>query len=423
MNLLLLTVTDQSNHSMGKYINLNCNYDFKNWIYGFSSINHNLSVFDYYEYIINNGPSATEHKIKKIIEKKKIDLVILPNMYFEIGVLLLNFLCKKGVKIVVTFFDDTLRFEDTTRYYIGLCNFIVTHESKYSLELYKNVNYKAYFFPNYPSIKFYEKLLGNKNNLNINLSEVCFVGANISDRSEYIYKLKQEGVKISVFGKGWPNGELSQKDMVQVYKNSKISLNFSKTYSDKNLKQLKGRAFEIILAGGFLLTEHNDELLDYFEIGKEIDSFSNVEECKEKIKFYLEKSNLRKTMQVNALKKCYSMFNFEKAWSSFINKIDNNDNSYELSFKKKNCPEASINNFINYNLKFFLARIKNKDFKLAIDQIIFCFKELSFNSSIYSKKIWFIFFKTVLLNLLMPIRRILLQIELFKIIKNFYLKK
>jgi spore maturation protein CgeB len=421
MNLLLLYASNQSDNLIGRHIDpkyLRCAYDFRNWIDGFSSLGHQLSVFDYYKYTTNFGPIKTEDEIKKLVDKKNVDLVILPSYNFEIGVSFLSYLRNKKVKILIVFFDDFLRFEDTNLYYIGLCDYIVTHESKFSSKLYEKFNCNISFFPNYPSLKFYKKLLFSKKNTKLILPQVSFVGSNILDRSEYILRLNKEGLKISVFGHGWPNGKLTQEDMLCIFNGSEISLNFTKSIAGKNLKQLKGRAFEIILAGGFLLTENDDELLDYFEPGKDIDTFSNYEECKKKIIFYLDNPDQRKAMQKHAFQKCISVYNFENSWSNYLNKIENCKNTYKFIIPYKNYPNLALKNFVYYNLHLFVARVKNKNIKLAIDQILFCIKDISFFSDTYSKKVWLIFFQTVFFLSLAKIRFFLSKIKLFKDLKK-----
>lgn len=47
------------------------------------------------------------------------------------------------------------------------------------------------------------------------------------------------------------------------------------------------RIFEVTGCGAFLLTEHYDNLADYFEIGKEIETFRDARELLEKVRYYL----------------------------------------------------------------------------------------------------------------------------------------
>jgi hypothetical protein len=103
MNILFLSVTDQHNHSIGKYVDLHRTYDFNNWVDGFASLSHRFFIFDYYELFVKKGPTATEECIQTIVEHENVDLVILPNLYYEIGVRFLDILRRRGAKSVVVF--------------------------------------------------------------------------------------------------------------------------------------------------------------------------------------------------------------------------------------------------------------------------------------------------------------------------------
>ena len=50
------------------------------------------------------------------------------------------------------------------------------------------------------------------------------------------------------------------------------------------------RTFEIPASGGFMLQERSNEVLEFFEEGKEIECFSSVKELKDKINFSDEKN-------------------------------------------------------------------------------------------------------------------------------------
>ena len=390
MNILFLSVSDQQLHPMGKYVDLHRTYDFNNWIDGFSTLTHSFFSFDYYEYFVSNGPSATELKILRIIEEQVIQLLILPNIYYEIGVRFLDVLRGRGVKSVLVFFDDGSRFESTSRFYVGLCDFVITHESKHALKFYAPFHCHVNFFPCYPSVNHFNRLLANNSDTIPDLGDVTFVGANIADRSDFVSQLKKSGIALSVFGHGWPQGRITQQQMLQIFRDSKISLNFIKSGAASGGKQLKARSFEILLAGGFLLTEHDEELLDYFEIGKDIDTFSSVGECEEKIKYYLCNPEKRNAMQARALQKCRSVLNFEAAWCSYLNKIEYEKSTSSIH-SSLDLPKSAIKTFINWNSQILVARLMIDRPDLALDQNKFCIRELNFLAKIYSNRVWFIF--------------------------------
>ena len=61
----------------------------------------------------------------------------------------------------------------------------------------------------------------------------------------------------------------------------------------KKKPQMKLRIFEVVASNSLLLTENVENLEDYFEIGKEIETFSTIDEAKDKINFYLKNDSAR----------------------------------------------------------------------------------------------------------------------------------
>jgi len=387
MNILFLSVTDQHAHSMGRYVDLNRTYDFNNWVEGFSTLAYEFHLFDYYKSFVRYGPSATERSIIELIEQFSINIIILPIIYYEIGAFFLQNLRKWNVRSLLVFFDDSSRFESTSRFYVGLCDFVVTHESKNALRFYQPYHCNVSFFPCYPSVKFYDKLLNSTNRRLTDLGDVSFVGAKIADRALYLDKLSDCGLALSVYGAGWPRGRVTQMEMLAIFRQSKISLNFTKSGMQVLNKQLKARAFEIVLAGGFLLTEYDEELCEYFKVGEEIDIFQSFDECVLKIDYYLKNPDIRLEMQKRAELKCRTALNFETAWSAYFNNLDSSFTTNQFPSRDL-LPLAAVNAFIEWNMDIIYARFRIKQQSLAIDQVGYCLRELNYFSNVYSLRIW-----------------------------------
>jgi spore maturation protein CgeB len=79
----------------------------------------------------------------------------------------------------------------------------------------------------------------------------------------------------------------------KVYKLSKINLNISKIFFTGTVQ----RVFDIIYCGGFCLTDYRDDLKNWFEPGKEIETYENENEFTEKVRYYLDHENERKEIQ------------------------------------------------------------------------------------------------------------------------------
>lgn len=76
----------------------------------------------------------------------------------------------------------------------------------------------------------------------------------------------------------------SLHDMPKAFNLSKININMT-------MKPIKSglplRIFDIMGCGGFLITNHQAELTDFFEIGKDLESYNSLDELIEKCHYYL----------------------------------------------------------------------------------------------------------------------------------------
>jgi len=117
--------------------------------------------------------------------------------------------------------------------------------------------------------------------------DVSFVGQCYGNRAAVISELRKKGIAVKAYGLGWPEGPLSIKEMVSIYSRSKINLGFSGVAGHDNTYCLKGRDFEIPMSGGLYLTEAHPELANVFHPGKEIITYSGIDDLVQKIKYYL----------------------------------------------------------------------------------------------------------------------------------------
>ncbi len=116
--------------------------------------------------------------------------------------------------------------------------------------------------------------------------DVSFVGMPHGNRVEILQQLVDAGIRVHVWGSGWSSGRVSIEQMVNIFNQSKINLNLSRC-SSADVLQIKARDFEVPGCGGFLMTGHNEELRPYYEFGKEIEGYRDVNELIEKIQYYL----------------------------------------------------------------------------------------------------------------------------------------
>lgn len=117
--------------------------------------------------------------------------------------------------------------------------------------------------------------------------DVSFVGQCYGNRPEIVERLREAGVRVEAFGPGWPGGPLTMEEMVRTWSRSKINLGFGGVLGHNETFCLKGRDFEVPMSGGLYLTEHHEELLPFYEIGREIVTYTGFGDILEKIRWLL----------------------------------------------------------------------------------------------------------------------------------------
>lgn len=118
--------------------------------------------------------------------------------------------------------------------------------------------------------------------------DVSFVGQCYGHRPDYLRQLQAAGIAVVAYGGGWPNGPLSTEDMVKMYSRSKINIGFAAVSDMADAFCLKGRDFEVPMSGGLYLTQHHSELELVYDIGSEIETYTDPGELVEKVRFLLD---------------------------------------------------------------------------------------------------------------------------------------
>lgn len=107
-------------------------------------------------------------------------------------------------------------------------------------------------------------------------------------------------------------GYLNQ--MPKVFKCSKVNLNMSLKIIQSGISL---RLLDIMGAGGFVLSNYQIELSEYFENEKEVVMYESIEDAYEKASFYIKHDDLRKKIAVNGYNKVRDNFSYEQ----MINKM------------------------------------------------------------------------------------------------------
>lgn len=94
----------------------------------------------------------------------------------------------------------------------------------------------------------------------------------------------------------------------KIFHLSKINLNFTAKPIRTGLPL---HVWDIMGAGGFLLTNYQREIPEYFEIGKDLETYASEKELLDKIRYYLEHENERQEIAQNGYQKTKEWYSLE----------------------------------------------------------------------------------------------------------------
>ena len=97
-------------------------------------------------------------------------------------------------------------------------------------------------------------------------------------------------------------------EMPRIFKQSKINLNVSLKCTESGIPL---RALDIMGSGGFLLTNYQPELAEYFVDGEDLVVYTSLEEAVEKCIYYLEHEEERRQIAQNGYRKVCEQFGYE----------------------------------------------------------------------------------------------------------------
>jgi spore maturation protein CgeB len=103
-----------------------------------------------------------------------------------------------------------------------------------------------------------------------------------SKQARFNFALKKHLVAKGIWG----------EPLLQLYNDSKIVLNITNWDPARHVA-LNQRVFDVPATGAFLLTDYSPELQEHYKLGEEIVCFTDVEDLKEKARYYLANDALR----------------------------------------------------------------------------------------------------------------------------------
>lgn len=298
-----------------------------------------IIVFYYDDYLSEPYPDELQKKIISFVKNNRADAIFInlytnqfkPQTIKEIS---------SEIMTIGWFGDDQWRFEKYTSQYANVFNWCITTD-KYSILKYNDIGQKNVILSQWAAID--DEIDEIENSYKY---DVSFIGGKNSNRSWFINELRANGIKVNAFGNGWENGFVTLDEMKRIFRESKINLNLSNSVCydirfykarvkkwlykkgfhklplrilqlienlniiidnhSKNISQIKARNFEIPYYGGFQLSEYIPDISDYFQHGKEIICYKDVDDAVRLINYYLVNEKERESIRIAGNKKALS---------------------------------------------------------------------------------------------------------------------
>lgn len=104
-------------------------------------------------------------------------------------------------------------------------------------------------------------------------------------------------------------------EMPKIFHASKINLNITMRPIETGLSL---RVWDVLGCGGFLLTNYQTEVPEYFEVGRDLETYGSMEELEQKVQYYLTHDEERLEIAMNGYKKVARLHTYENRIAEMI---------------------------------------------------------------------------------------------------------
>jgi spore maturation protein CgeB len=266
----------------------------------FRQSGHDITYFDFTDLGRTIGKAAMNRRLLEIAKAEKPELMFTVLFTDELEMDVIRQISDlPDVTTLNWFCDDHWRFDNYSRFWAPQFNWVVT-TARSAIPKYEQLQIRNVIKSQWACNQW----LYRKSDLPCKY-DVSFVGQPHGNRRQMVQALRTGGINVRCFGFGWDEGRVSQEEMIRIFSESRINLNFSNASVQSGKwgwlpilgqkigrrshfpDQIKGRNFEVPGCGGFLLTSKADDLQSYYQLDKEIVCFDDVADLIDKIKYYL----------------------------------------------------------------------------------------------------------------------------------------
>ena len=290
-----------------------------NFYESLSALGHDIEYFDISSRLRQHGRDGMNAELLRIAKRLHADFMFCCLMNDDLDPEVVGAITSETDTITFNWFcDDHWRFEDFTSRWAPRFSFVSTTAAS-ALPKYAAIGYDNVVKTQWAAADSLYRPHGRPTKY-----DVTFVGQVYGDRPSIIRNLRKAGLDVRTWGTGWDvrlwhraAGRLpvvrrlggagwreqvaartraDQDQMLAIFEQSKVNIDLYAS-SHGAEPQIKGRTFEVPACGGFLLDGKAAEIEEYFELGKELVTYDDVDDLIEKTRYYLEHDSERVAIQ------------------------------------------------------------------------------------------------------------------------------
>lgn len=273
--------------------------------------------------------------LKKIITSEKFDLTISVHDFLTPELVLTIKNISKSP--VVLWFPDALSNFGKTMFLNADYDYLFFKDS-YIVEYFQNTLLKnSYYLPECCNPVYHKPIDLSDDDKAIYQCDITTAGNLYPNRSEFFSNLIKYDVKIwgnpaprwmntSKIKKMIMNRYISNEDKAKAFLAAKIVLN---NLHPGEIWGVNCRAFEIPACGGFQIINYRKGLNQLFTIDKEVVAFNRYDELTEKLNYYLEHDEERKTIAISGRERAHKDHTYNKRLQMLLDTVFENKSGYE----------------------------------------------------------------------------------------------
>lgn len=312
-------------------------FEYFNFYQSLGSLGHEVELFDFFEIHRSFGAEEMHRQLRERVQIFQPDLAFF-SLYTDQFIESELDKLKQLTATLCFFHDDTWR-EEFSRHWARHFTYFTTPDI-YGVLKYRAIGLNnVLFFPFGCDTSTYKKLAGEKK------YDVSFVGSWHPYREWLVKKIREAGISVHVRGYGWKEGIVEQKEMIEIFNQSRINLNLSNTSSwdmryllssprgvwnsvrsPKSIEQIKARHFEINACGSLQLTYYVEGLERFYKIGEEISIYLSVDDLIRKIRALLSDNKRREEISESGYQRAVLEHSYKKRFEAVFRDMGLDEN-------------------------------------------------------------------------------------------------